>query len=279
MKNLYVTFAHISTLIALFCAPLAYAADTGKFDNLDYDRARWHPIHFQPAINEATNEDCLACHQEILDNKVKEESPAGVKASESLAWYQTLGVYEGEQETFHARHLTTPIAKELMNLQCNFCHQGNDPREEAPANLDTNATGFTLRKMVDPEETCLLCHGKHNSEIMGLPPGTWKDVGPMFGDSCTAACHVAIRTTRHQVTYLNADAIEEAAAKDPDTCYGCHGGRQWYRITYPYPRHAWPGAGDVVPDWALDRPTQSHERFRLTEVTEEVTEKVTEEDK
>ncbi len=27
----------------------------------------------------------------------------------------------------------TPFAKKVMNLQCTFCHQGNDPREEAPA--------------------------------------------------------------------------------------------------------------------------------------------------
>ena len=259
MKNIAKTFALI---IAVLCTPFVQAADTGKFGNLDYERARWHPIHFQPAINEATNEDCLSCHQDILQRKVKEQSPAGIKASESLAWYQTLGVYEGEQETFHARHLTTPIAKDLMNLQCNFCHQGNDPREEAPNNLDTNASGFTLRKMVDPEQTCLRCHGRHNSEIMGIP-GSWPDTKAMFGNSCTAACHVAIRTNRHQVSYLNADAIEKAAAEDPDTCYGCHGGRQWYRITYPYPRHTWPGDSGIVPEWAKDRPTESEERFRL----------------
>ena len=35
----------------------------------------------------------------------------------------------GEQETFHRRHLVTDYAREVMDLRCNTCHQGNDPRE------------------------------------------------------------------------------------------------------------------------------------------------------
>ena len=71
-------------------------------------RRRWDPIHFKPAIDDATDEQCLACHQEILDRKVLEQSPAGVNASETLAWYQTLDTYKGAQDTFHRRHLVTP---------------------------------------------------------------------------------------------------------------------------------------------------------------------------
>ena len=89
-------------------------ASEGDMANLDYERARWHPIHFKPAIDEATDEQCLACHTQILERKVLEQSPAGVKASESLAWYQTLDTYEGEQETFHRRHIVTSLAKHLM---------------------------------------------------------------------------------------------------------------------------------------------------------------------
>ncbi|MEW8431392.1 MAG: hypothetical protein G8D61_16865, partial [gamma proteobacterium symbiont of Ctena orbiculata] len=63
--------------------------------------------------------------------------------------------------------------------------------------------------------------------------------------------------------YLKADAIEVAAKKDPDVCYGCHGGRQWYRIGYPYPRHAWKGMSSNTPEWAKDRPTESEPRFRI----------------
>ena len=50
-----------------------------------------------------------------------------------------------------------------------------------------------------------------------------------------------------------------------DTCFGCHGGRSWYRIAYPYPRNAWPGMPTDMPDWARDRPTQSEARFLKTE--------------
>jgi hypothetical protein len=48
-----------------------------------------------------------------------------------------------------------------------------------------------------------------------------------------------------------------------DACYGCHGGRSWYRIYYPYPRNTWPGDSGVVPDWAKNRPTSSNPRYRI----------------
>ncbi len=86
----------------------------------------------------------------------------------------------------------------------------------------------------------------------------------MFQNNCLL-CHANIRTTRHQVNFLKADAIEAAAAEDPDVCFGCHGGRQWYRIAYPYPRHSWDGMGDDIPDWAKDRPTESEPRFLINQ--------------
>jgi len=227
----------------------------------DYEQARWDPIHFKPAIDKATDEQCLACHQEVLEPSIKKQSPAGVKTSEALAWYQTLAAYSGDQETFHRRHMVTPLAKELMKLQCNTCHQGHSPREEAPNPPDVANTDFTLRKTVNPETTCLKCHGQMNFQVMGLP-SEWHESKEMMGNNCLT-CHAAIRTVRHQVTYLNPEAIEEAGKKDSDACYGCHGGRSWYRIAYPYPRHTWPGSSDTAPDWAKDRPTQSEVRFRL----------------
>jgi hypothetical protein len=100
-----------------------------------------------------------------------------------------------------------------------------------------------------------------NWSVMGLP-SSWEDTKEPFQNNCLL-CHSAIRTTRHQVTYLNAKAIEEMAAKPDggDVCFGCHGGRAWYRINYPYPRHPWPEMASEVPDWAKDRPTQSELRF------------------
>lgn len=245
------------TLLGLVCVCLTVSSWATE----DYEAARWHPLHFKPAIDTATNEQCLACHQEILQRRVKPVSPAGVKAVDSVAWYQTLDVYEGTQETFHRRHLVTPLAKKLMNLKCNTCHQGHDPREEAVIPPTSQRASFALRKTVDPEATCLKCHGKMNYQVMGLP-SAWETSRHMMGDNCLT-CHAAIRTVRHQVNYLNAEAIEKAGQTSSDGCYGCHGGRAWYRVAYPYPRHSWPGSGDAVPDWAKNRPTQSEARFQL----------------
>jgi hypothetical protein len=147
-----------------------------------------------------------------------------------------------------------------MNMQCNTCHQGNDPREEAPMPADADDTSFTLRKVVNPD-ICLKCHGQFNNEVMGLPQ-PWPGIRDAFQNNCLG-CHMAIRTTRHQVNYLHADAIEKAGEESGDSCYGCHGGRAWYQLSYPYPRHAWPGMSPDVPDWAKDRPTESEPRFHL----------------
>jgi hypothetical protein len=266
MKQTGNKIAGACVVICLFCCSVAVlAAEVAKGNSLatglDYERARWHPLHFKPDIDTAKDEQCLACHQEVLEPSVKEQSPAGVKSANAVAWYQTLEVYAGEQDTFHRRHLVSPLAKQVMKLSCNFCHQGNDPREEAPIPPTDGNAGFTLRKMVNPETTCLKCHGRHNYEIMGLP-GNWEASREMMGNSCLT-CHVAIRTTRHQVTYLNAEEIEKVGQENSDVCFGCHGGRQWYRYTYPYPRHPWPGQAEEVPEWAKDRPVQSEERYRI----------------
>ena len=242
----------------------------------DYQAARWHRLHFKPAIDTATNEQCLACHQEILTGKVREASPAGLKAANAEAWYQTLDTYTGPQETFHARHLTTPFAKQVMSLNCTFCHQGADPREKAPGShadgqepaASTQApAAFTLRKTVNPSETCLRCHGQFPNQNMGIDPWTTVREGmetPETPNGCMT-CHAELfRTVRHQVSYLKPDAIEALAKTSADVCYGCHGGRGWYRISYPYPRHPWPSMdASQVPDWAKDRPAESDAKYRL----------------
>lgn len=262
----------ISALMSAVLLSLAQPAlgaekeKTGKPGSIDLFRASYSPLHFKPAIDTATDAQCLECHKEVLEDKVRPTSPAGVKASESKAWYQQLGVYSGEQDTFHRRHLVTPMAKELMNLKCNFCHQGHDPREEAQGASATASTSppqtdtsFVLRKQVNPETTCLKCHGQFPAQPMGLP-GPWKDIKDAMGNTCLG-CHAAFRTVRHQVNYLNAAAIEAAGAKNNDTCYGCHGGRAWYRMSYPYARNPWPGMAPDVPEWAKQRPTRSDARF------------------
>jgi len=162
--------------------------------------------------------------------------------------------------TFHQRHLTAPLATQLMDMKCNTCHQGNDPREEAPVPPDPSRQEFTLRKQVNPD-ICLMCHGAHPYELMGLP-GPWPESRDNFMNNCQL-CHAGIRTKRHQVNFLKADAIEEAARKEGDVCYGCHGGRRWYRIAYPYARNPWDGMPKDVPEWAVDRPTESEPRFQI----------------
>ena len=253
----------IGWIVGAVAATLANLAASGpaSAETPDYERSRWDPIHFRPAIEQASNEQCLVCHSEILQNRPLAQSEAGVRGDQVLAWYQTLDIYQGEQDTFHRRHLVTPLANQLMDLKCTFCHQGNDPREEAPIPPDPSNVDFTLRKMVNTETTCLRCHGQFAYKVMSLP-GPWHQVGDSFGGNCLA-CHGAIRTTRHQVNYLKAAAIEEAGAKDSAVCYGCHGGRAWYRIAYPYPRHSWPGMSKQVPDWAQGRPGASDARFLL----------------
>jgi hypothetical protein len=237
---------------------------------IDYERARYHPIHFKPLIDTASNEECLVCHEEIMTRKPRDASPAGLKAKNTLAWYQTLDTYLGDQESFHYRHLQSPFATKVMNLSCNFCHKGNDPREESPdmqpgKKVFTASTtpNFTLRKMVNPSKTCLRCHGSFPFELMDGVEGPWHEVRVDMEDEETPngclVCHEeTFRTVRHQVNYLKAASIEEAAKAGSDVCLGCHGGRQWYRITYPYPRHPWPDMDtEETPEWAKKRPATS----------------------
>ena len=73
----------------LILAMLGIPAGSSMAGDTGYDKAHWDPIHFKPAIETATNEQCLACHQEVLEPSVREVSPAGVKASEALAWFRS----------------------------------------------------------------------------------------------------------------------------------------------------------------------------------------------
>lgn len=251
----------LSLMVALIA--LANGADRSSAP-ADYLRATYSPLHFQPAIAKATDAQCLACHQEVLSDRVREKSPAGARSADMQAWYQQVTTYNGVQETFHRRHLVTPLARELMDLRCTTCHQGQDAREEAQGSSATGPTqsddGFTLRKQVNAETTCLKCHGQMPWQLMNLP-GPWDEVRQMFGNSCYANCHENIRTVRHRVNYLKTDAIEAAGQRDAEVCHGCHGGRAWYATAYPYPRHPWPGMASTVPEWAKERPTASESRF------------------
>jgi hypothetical protein len=235
-----------------------------------YDAAVWDPIHFKPAIETAADSQCLACHQEVLNSQVRKTSPAGLAAKDALAWYQTLDTYSGDQQTFHQRHITSAFATQVMDLKCNFCHRGHDPREEMPGSSATTKDlgAYAFRKVVDPSETCLLCHGAFPYQNMEGLTGPWHEQRADFEDASAPetrngclVCHdpeSGFRSERHKVSYLRADAIERLAKESSsDVCYGCHGGRAWYRISYPYPRTPWPGMAEETPDWAKGRPVQS----------------------
>ncbi|MCB6179105.1 cytochrome c family protein [Rhodobacter sp. Har01] len=273
-----VTYANAPTLTEAELAAIEakVVALEALLPTLDYERARHHPMHFPPQIDTASSAECLVCHQEILTAQPRATSPAGLDAAASLAWYQTLDTYAGAQSDFHVRHISGDYAQQVMKLECTFCHKGNDPREESPDMMpgrdafSASATPeFTLRKMVNPSETCLLCHGTHPAENMGLE-GKWHDIHasletPEAPNGCLS-CHAEnFRTNRHNVNYLNAANIEDIARNGTsDSCYGCHGGRAWYRIPYPYPRTPWPGMDTTtVPDWAKDRPTASKPEHQL----------------
>jgi hypothetical protein len=263
----------IAAVILLMVATTALFVRSQPVADWERDpiRMAYSPLHFAPAAERATDAQCLACHREVLEDRVRPTSPAGVKAAEARAWYQQTSTYQGEQDTFHRRHLATPLARELMDLKCNTCHTGHDPREEAQGSSATTpgqeSTTFTLRKQVNPETTCLKCHGQMPWQQMKLP-GPWTEYGKSFNNSCLENCHDRQRTERHQVTYLKAAAIEAAGAKNAEVCFGCHGGRAWYRISYPYPRHPWAGMPQDTPDWAKDRPTESEARFRIQTITD-----------
>ena len=248
-----------SLLSLVFLVPwtLVQASDQ-DVSGLTYQQARWHPLHFKPAIEQATNEQCLACHAEVLETRVRPATPAGVNTVETRAWYQTLDTYTGDQETFHRRHMVTDYARQVMDLKCNTCHQGNDPRDETAISNANGDPTLTQRKHVDPQ-ICLMCHGQFPYKIMQVPDH-WLKVGESFQWNCVL-CHQVFRTNRHKVNYLKPEAIETLAKERQDVCFGCHGGRPWYRISFPYPRHPYPGMAPLVPDWAKKRPTQSEPRF------------------
>jgi hypothetical protein len=132
-------------------------------------RASYDPIHFRPAIASASNEQCLACHREVIEDRVRPVSPAGLKAADTRAWYQRVSTYQGEQDTFHRRHLETPMAKELMNLQCNTCHEGHDPREEAPGSSATGTSQGSIPRLGTHALTRYL--GGHEAILQERLPG------------------------------------------------------------------------------------------------------------
>lgn len=249
----------IARALCVLTALVSMAVE-GEQPSDDYLSARWTPLHFKPAIDSASDAQCLACHRDVIERRPRPASSAGVVTRDVLAWYQTNATYRGDQDTFHRRHLVSAEAKRLMRFRCNTCHQGHDPKDEASGSTDTTQPGLTLRKSVDPD-ICLMCHGKFNYAVMAGVPGDWTQSRKLFNNDCVT-CHKEFRTVRHELNFLNRDAIEKAGEENSDSCYGCHGGRAWYAVSYPYVRRPWmERMPDADPEWAATRPVAYSPRF------------------
>lgn len=254
------TVRHLKLVALAALCVLAWVNAGADMPKPVYHNAKWDPIHLKPAIETATDEQCLNCHREVLERRPRPQTISGESSEDMLAWYQTIDVYRGEQDSFHRRHLVTPEAKRLMDLRCNTCHQGHDPKDEISGSADDTPRGLTSRKSVDPE-ICVMCHGKFAWEVMAGLAGDWPVVRDQFKDDCVT-CHKEYRTVRHQLNFLNAEEIEKAGQESSDSCYGCHGGRAWYAVPYAYVRRPWlERMPEVEPDWARGRPTEYDERF------------------
>jgi hypothetical protein len=203
-------------LLAWVLAAIAMAHPAVAAPAVDYQRARFDPIHFQPAIAQASDAQCLACHEEVLKPSMREQSPAGVKAA-TTAWYQQTNTYQGAQETFHRRHLSTPLARSLMDLRCNTCHEGHDQRDEHPLSSATSQRngGFPAQARESRNH---------------LPQVPWPDELQRDGPARALAQEQGDVPEqlpavprgdphhRHQVNYLKAEAIEAAATGNAATC-------------------------------------------------------------
>ncbi len=273
-KFLYRSGQYIALILALLIIPVSQNAALAESQQ-SHIKARMDPLHFKPAIETATNEQCLQCHQEILQRKPREVTQAGVKSEDTLAWYQTVHTYVGKQDTFHRRHLRHLLAESdplnapddadpppiLMTLNCNTCHQGHNINKEVTSDVHSSYSQPAFGKKV-ATETCLMCHGKFDYNTMPGITGPWLEVADAFSNNCMA-CHSIFRTNSHNVNFLNKEGIQQAGATDGETCFGCHGGRSWYKIAYPYARNPWPGMSPIIPHWAKDRATKSRPRFLI----------------
>ena len=150
-----------------------------------------------------------------------------------------------------------------MNLRCHLPPGARSARGGAGivATASPQATtDFTLRKQVDVETTCLKCHGQMNTVIMGLP-GPWPESKASVRNGCLTCHAISARPPSGDLPECQRPS-KRPGRNNADTCYGCHGGRAWYRIAYPIRatpgRHAGRRAG-----LGKGQPTQSEARFQL----------------
>jgi hypothetical protein len=209
---------------AMPIAPLDEAFD-GR-DGEWKSNARRTPVHFPPLASRTDDSVCLACHWDQIFESPRVAAPAGLLREDAGAWYQELSTYAGRQESFHWRHYSGDYARDVLRLRCNTCHHGHDPLEQAA--LSESGETVALRKRVNPM-LCLKCHGRFpdHDPLITLP---WEEARRDFDGNCLV-CHAADAARRHQARFLARERIERRAAESSDVCYGCHGGRAWYRVS------------------------------------------------
>ena len=187
-------------------------------------------------------EQCLACHDEILDDL--DNGVHGTEQVESAEAYEDclechhphyqLGLSESESGQFDP---AKPI-----DAQCGACH---DPQKSLPDFSSADAECMTCHRDIDPEESkrreqifqlCFYCHGNRGTDaqemtarVMPLIDETDFKSTPHAGTECTA-CHFQAAGFKHNAQILDDcrqchtrhDESKTRAAHISVTCQACH---------------------------------------------------------
>ena len=167
-------------------------------------------------------EQCLACHDEILD-----DLDNGVHASEQV---ESIEAYEDCLECHHPHYELSLSENEKLDqfdpskpisAQCGVCH---DPETSLPDYSSEDEECMTCHRDVDPKESkrrerifhlCFYCHGNRGTEVqemtakvIPLIDETDFKLTPHAETECTS-CHVQAAGFKHNT-------------QEPDDCRQCH---------------------------------------------------------
>lgn len=86
-----------------------------------------------------------------------------------------MSTYQGAQDTFHRRHLTTEYATKVMQMRCTTCHEGSPRATKPPTRPPTTRTVALTLQNGQPRDFLSQVPREDDHEIMGLP-GPWNEV-------------------------------------------------------------------------------------------------------
>jgi hypothetical protein len=221
--------ARCATRLFLFGAALLVVGGTSVAEvDPEYERHRrlWERSHFPPG-EDSLDGRCLGCHADVLEQAPRRAMPAGALPEGLLPPYQRLATYDGGQASFHWRHRRSSYAQSVMRMRCQSCHRGRDPRLPE-VHRHEREFPVALRKRVHPN-LCVNCHGRFPDHRAAFD-GDWPAVRQRFDGNCLV-CHEGDSARRHHNPLLDREAVEAQARDSGDVCYGCHGGRAWYRVS------------------------------------------------